>query len=353
MVDWNSPAEVAKDGVAFDRFMHALLGLYIWEWVISLEFDWQYISGKKTFRWPMIFYFLNRYCLLFALIGIAIALNVTEEINCQGLYTFNQCFGNAAIGLASINLSLRTMAVWSRRWYIVVPLVLVILGHWSLLLHGILLKAAWIPGTGCAIIETDSQILAATFIYSMVFDFTVLSLTAFKLLYPATGRSKLVELIFNDGLIYFVIAQFDCNGNILRLLPHYHLISPPDIHAPKSQPVMSIIANVPAAIASTIVACRIVRRLSNFTSQGAEMFPSTTQGSTLAFRSNMSGLRPKLSTKVSTVKSEGVHVQMETFESPIDKSAYAEYDATGKLTRGDSYDPEAQVISDEFKRPPY
>jgi len=29
------------------------------------------------------------------------------------------------------------MAVWSRRWYIVAPLVVVILGHWSLLLHGI------------------------------------------------------------------------------------------------------------------------------------------------------------------------------------------------------------------------
>lgn len=28
------------------------------------------------------------------------------------------------------------MAVWSQKWYIVVPLVLVVLGHWSLLLHG-------------------------------------------------------------------------------------------------------------------------------------------------------------------------------------------------------------------------
>ena len=71
---------------------------------------------------------------------------------------------------------------------------------------GILLKAAWIPGQGCVIIETDSTILAATFIYSMVFDFVVLSLTAFKLLSPPTGRSRLVELIFNDGLIYFLIA---------------------------------------------------------------------------------------------------------------------------------------------------
>ncbi|KAF8155568.1 hypothetical protein B0H34DRAFT_659025 [Crassisporium funariophilum] len=341
MVNWMSPTEIAKDAQAFDRLMHTLLGLYIWEWTVSLDFDWQYITGKKKFRWPMIFYFLNRYCLLFAMMGIAIALNVTHELDCQGLYTFNQCFGNAAIGLASINLSLRTMAVWSRKWYIVVPLVLIILGHWSLLLHGILLKAAWVPGTGCVIIETDSKLLAITFIYSMVFDFIVLSLTAFKLLYPATGRSKLVELIFNDGLIYFIIAFLaNLTATTFMLL--------------NLNPVMSIIANVPAAIASTIVACRIVRRLNNFTASGPEMFP-TSQGSTIAFRSNASKLLPKHSAKMSNkgMKSEGVHVQMETFESPNDKGGYAEYDAAGKIGRGDDYDPEAQVISDEFKRPPY
>ena len=70
---------------------------------------------------------------------------------------------------------------------------------------GILLKAAWIDGQ-CVIVQTDSKLLAITFIYSMVFDFVVLALTAFKLLYPVSGRSKLVELIFNDGLIYFAIA---------------------------------------------------------------------------------------------------------------------------------------------------
>lgn len=44
---------------------------------------------------------------------------------------------------------------------------------------------------------------------------------------------------------------------------------------------------------------------------------------------------------------------METFESPTDKSAYIDYDVSGKVARADSYDPETQVISDEFKRPPY
>jgi len=43
---------------------------------------------------------------------------------------------------------------------------------------------------------------------------------------------------------------------------------------------------------------------------------------------------------------------METFESPSDKTTYLEYDAPGQ-TKGDTYDPEAQHISQEFKRPPY
>ena len=68
------------------------------------------------------------------------------------------------------------------------------------------MKAIWIPNIGCAIIKTDNKILAITFIYSMVFDFVVLILTGYKLSNPDVGRSRLVSLIFNDGLVYFVIA---------------------------------------------------------------------------------------------------------------------------------------------------
>ena len=71
---------------------------------------------------------------------------------------------------------------------------------------GVLLKAAWVPGQGCTITQTDNKLLAVTFIYSMAFDLVVLILTGYKLFQPATGRSKLVVLIFHDGLVYFAIA---------------------------------------------------------------------------------------------------------------------------------------------------
>lgn len=318
--------------------MHVLLGLYIWEVATSLSFDWDFIVGRKKFRWPMIFYFANRYFLLFALIGIAIALNVSEEIDCQSLYTYNQVFGNASIGLASINLSLRTIAVWSQNKILIVGLVLVIMGHWSLLLHGILLKAAWVPGQGCVITNTNNTLLAATFIYSMCFDFTVLVLTAVKLVIPtrSSERSRLVTLIFGDGLIFFVIAFL---SNLIATV--FMLLN---LNA-----VMSIIANVPAAIASTIVACRAVRRLTNYTSQGAEVFASTQGSSTLAFgRSRRSRLGPSVS--INEKKLDGVHVQMETFASVVDESPSDKtlYESSAKAMTPDGYDVEAQESSTDF-----
>jgi len=334
MIDWKSPAEIAKDALVFDRFMHALLGVYVWEWLISLDFDWQFVTGRKPFRWPMIFYFFGRYSLLFALIGIVTSLNMTSEVNCQALYTFNALFGNAAIGFASVNLAFRTMAVWSRQWFIVIPLTLVIFGHWSLLLHGVNIKTVWVPGEGCIITNTNTTVLVATWIYSMIFDFVVLSLTAVKLIQPGSGsRSNLVDLIFTDGLIYFLAAFL---SNVVATI--FMLLN--------LNPVMSVIANVPAAVVSTIVACRVVRRLSNFTSFGVEVFPTTvSQGTTLAYQS---GVRPKISTKG---PKDGVRVQMETFQSPVsDKSTFAEDDASG---RTESYDPESLTVRSGRKDSPY
>ncbi|KAI0654401.1 hypothetical protein C8Q70DRAFT_526634 [Cubamyces menziesii] len=348
MVDWQSPAEIAKDGNAFDKFMHVLLGLYIWEFVTSLPFDWQFISRKRAFKWPLIFYFAGRYFLLFALIGIAIALNVTRPVNCQALYTYNQIFGNATIGLASINFSLRTMAVWSQKWWVVVLLVGIILGHWSFLLHGVLLKATWVPGQGCVITSTNNRLLAITFSYTMGFDAIVLSLTAWKLGIKSLhtrDRSRIVRLIFDDGLIYFIVALV---SNIIATT--FMVLN--------LNPVMSIIANVPSAVASTIVACRAVRRLTNYTTEGAEVFGpifSSTQASTLAFSSRNWFSRGAVS--MSEKKPDGVHVQMDTFQaapgevSPSDLT-YIRYDAAGRIikaTEVDVYDIEVGSPDSEHK----
>ncbi|KAF9528713.1 hypothetical protein CPB83DRAFT_929504 [Crepidotus variabilis] len=306
MPAWRTPEELQKDAAVFTKFMHSLLGIYAYEWFISLDFDWEVLTGKKKFRWPMVFYFANRYLLLFAMIGICVipTNDVHSEVDCQSLYTFNQLAGDAAVGLASINLSIRTMAIWSQNRYIVGGLIIIMLGHWSLILQGVQLKASWVPGTGCVITETNNTILAAIFIYSMCFDLTVLLLNTYKLLginasenaRRVLGQSRLTKLVFADGLIFFMIAFL---ANLIATV--FMLLN--------LNQIMTVIFNVPAAVFSTIVATRAVRRLTNFSYAKAEVYGSSQNRGIVSNGAPraMQSLNYKPSTQ------PGVHVQMETF----------------------------------------
>ncbi|KAJ7100005.1 hypothetical protein B0H15DRAFT_936765 [Mycena belliarum] len=326
MPDWASQKELILDATVFLKFMHSLLGVYAWEWFISLPFDWEVLTGKKAFRWPLIFYFLNRYLLLAAMAGIAVALDSTTEIDCQAVYTFNQFAGNAAVGLASINLSLRTLAIWSQNKWIKLFLIVVILGHWSLILQGVLLKANWDPQlNACNITGTNNTVLAATFTYSMCFDLVVFLLNAYKLGSKRKSGSRLMKMIFKDGLIFFFIAF------LANLIATVFMIM-------NLNSIMNVIFNVPAAIASTIVATRAVRHLTNFTSKGPEMYAPSGSTSASNFRSASGGPRGITASGRGGAQ-PGVHVQMETFVLQDSTHADPEYGPDLSLKR-QSYDAE-------------
>ncbi len=99
------------------------------------------------------------------------------------------------------------IAVWSQSIYITVGITIIILGHWGLLLHGLIMHAEWVDGVGCVVSQTDNKGLTALFIYTMTFDFIVMCLTAWKLAVSSqSNQSRLVRLIFRDGLVYFFMA---------------------------------------------------------------------------------------------------------------------------------------------------
>ncbi|KAJ7349874.1 hypothetical protein DFH08DRAFT_1079162 [Mycena albidolilacea] len=331
MPDWSSQAELATDAGIFVKLNHALLGVYAWEWLISLPFDWEVLTGRKPFRWPLAFYFANRYLLLAAMIGITVALDSTKEMNCQAIYAFNQFAGDAAVGLASINLSLRTLAIWSQNGWIKILLIVIILGHWSLILQGVLLKAHWDDQAAtCVITSSNSTILAATFTYSMGFDLLVFLLNAYKLGINRKGKSKLSKMIFTDGLIFFFIAFL---ANLAATIFMFLNLNS----------IMTIIFNVPAAMASTIVATRAVRRLTSFTHQGPEMYAPSGSG-TGNFR-NHSGNRGLTTSTRGGVR--GVHVQMETFvreDGPVSPAVEYEVNELELKSQDDDIEVKAAAL---------
>jgi len=301
MTNWMSPEELAKDTAVFIKLQHAMAGIYFWEFVVSLNFEWSFISGKRKLRWPMVFYFLGRYAALFTVITLLITLNAgTMTLNCQALYTFLAVVGQTTIGFASINLALRAIALWGRDSRVVIPVVLLICGHWAILLQGCVVSATFVPGTGCVADQTKPILLMMTFIWSIVLDSTVFLLSAYKIAQPGPGqRSKLVNMIFRDGLIYFFVALI---ANIPAAVFVFLNLNP----------VMQLIMNSPAALASTIMACRAVRRLANYSNDECNIYTTNvytrkhSQGADRSLAFAPPAARPVNDT---------VHIHMDTFTS--------------------------------------
>lgn len=66
--------------------------------------------------------------------------------------------------------------------------------------------AQWDPvNNQCVVTKTSHDLFAAAILYSSCMDFLALVLCAAKLL-PKRSYSQLPELMFKDGLAYFVVA---------------------------------------------------------------------------------------------------------------------------------------------------
>jgi len=48
----------------------ACFSAFVWDFAISLDFEWRVLSGKRKAGWPLLFYFLGRYLALIGHIGL-------------------------------------------------------------------------------------------------------------------------------------------------------------------------------------------------------------------------------------------------------------------------------------------
>ncbi|KAJ1307641.1 hypothetical protein OPQ81_001735 [Rhizoctonia solani] len=268
----------------------------------------------KEFKWPLVFYFMCRYSILLALIVLNVINNTKTEINCQAMYTLAQFLGNVSIGTTSNLLMFRAIAIWSRNIWVVVPLVLVALGHWAILLHGIIaVRAVWNPLAGvCVVTGTSNVFLRLLYNYTMAFDLLVLIVSVAGLTRAGHGRgSSLWNLLFKDGVAYFTVAFI---GNLIAaIFAILHL-----------NPAMDIMFTVPAAVFSAIVAMRCVRRLSDWAGKDVYVHSSSRTASS---RQQTSGGKKMNAT------GPGVNIDMETYTNTADISFYRGESTTVDLER--------------------
>ncbi|KAF8076169.1 hypothetical protein FPV67DRAFT_1470606 [Lyophyllum atratum] len=262
---------------------------------MTCDFEWSLLSKQRRFRWPLVFFFfLCRYCMLFAFIGLIISLNITTP----ALYTFNSWTGNMAILCASTSLMLRTIALWERQRPVIISLGVLCLAHWALLYRTMfIVTAAWDDRVGgCVVTATNPSLLNTTFFFTMGFDLVILIFTAIALLKKHSARTDLWKLLFHDGLVYFLISF---STNCIPAVRSNLILSARPPHS-----------SIPAATITSIAACRAVIRLLEFSSSDVYVHSVSNITSTHPIRHSMAPYALPKSPKYA-VKRPEVHVTTE------------------------------------------
>ncbi|PPQ95490.1 hypothetical protein CVT26_008518 [Gymnopilus dilepis] len=239
MVNWSDPDEVAKDADVLHKLVFALFGAYIWELFTTCDFEWSLLTKRRKFRLPLVRSkkFLNldlklttskspsSILPLSILHAPGLRWALTERtspgIRSIALYTFNSWTGNMAILCASSSLMLRTFALWERRLSVVIPLGILCVAHWALLYRTMFIVVAqWDPqAKACVVVQTNPSLLNITFFFTMGFDLVILISTAAALLARHSVRTDLWKLLFQDGLVYFIVSfSTNCIPAVLNVL---------------------------------------------------------------------------------------------------------------------------------------
>lgn len=206
--DWHDPAEMAKEGAIYARFVLVLGGIAAWDVLRTLPFDLSIVTGKRKWRWPMLLYFANRIFMLIHIFAYCVNLNAIQQINCDTVVWLSKITDMLGTCTSSIILALRTIAVWHRIKRVWVPLaglcvVQVVL--WCLTMR--YSKSVWNPQRKVCQIQSTSPVplLIGVWGFTMMLDFIIMVLCSVRL-WRTRGRGGISSLLLRDGMAYFLVT---------------------------------------------------------------------------------------------------------------------------------------------------
>ncbi|KAF9524799.1 hypothetical protein CPB83DRAFT_596187 [Crepidotus variabilis] len=299
--------------------VYALIGLYVWEWLTSLKFDLEFVIGKKKFKWPLIFYHLCRYLpivYLAVLLTVLYSMNptgftpgLTGLLNCRTLYMLLHFTSHGCVALASLNLALRTMALWPSNRLVKIVIISLMLGNWVFI--GVAYyrsfesywrrpSSATIPCLGW---EASPDGTIGILAYSLCFDLLVLALALYKIVgihrvsLPQRSHGRVTYTLFAQGIGYFVVCSVLDLGSIIaygysrRYFPDslVTVSTEAQLSAYYSSATWCLYCGLITQVVSPLAACRMVRGLSAAAS--GDETQANSSSATIANRKNRRSIR--------------------------------------------------------------
>ncbi|KAI0045769.1 hypothetical protein FA95DRAFT_1680248 [Auriscalpium vulgare] len=207
MTNFEDPKVELSNYLSFVKLVHVFAGIFIWEYVSTLYFEWEVVTGRRPYRWTLLVYSGTR---LLALVNAAMNLalfNTTSPMNCELYIKFQLFFAYSALAAGSSLMLLRIIAIWDRNVYVAVSVVAVWLMNLGLLIDSIVaVKAIYVPGTGCIITNTteSKKYIAATF--STDLFLLIMMLAGLLRTRQKAGSFTIWRVLYTQGLVWLVVA---------------------------------------------------------------------------------------------------------------------------------------------------
>ncbi|KAH8983031.1 hypothetical protein EDB92DRAFT_1892108 [Lactarius akahatsu] len=96
------------------KLVHVFGGIYIWEWVSTVQFEWEVFTGRRRFRWSFVAYELCRALCLASIITLIAGFNLAQHFNCEAWFRAVLVFSYFGIAFSSLLILLRGVAIWGR-----------------------------------------------------------------------------------------------------------------------------------------------------------------------------------------------------------------------------------------------
>jgi len=83
MTNFKDPNVLNNDFNFFNQFTACLNGIYMWDFLTTLWFEWEFLTGKRKFKWTLLLYSASRIGAVGAVISSLVGFSATSRIDCQ------------------------------------------------------------------------------------------------------------------------------------------------------------------------------------------------------------------------------------------------------------------------------
>ncbi|KAI0298452.1 hypothetical protein B0F90DRAFT_702538 [Multifurca ochricompacta] len=249
MVNWHNPVIMLNELGALVKLIHVVDGIYLWEFICNLGFEWSLFRGRRQWRWTAALYIACRVATVSQVLSDLVGLNVTGQINCKLWMIFTLVFAYSATTLSLSLYALRSIAVWQRSLPVTVfsaAIVLTNVGAW--IRRVVEANSEWEPLTQtCAWEGTRRALLNNGLLLATE---VILFLLMAGGIYNRNPGPRAFKIMYREGLLWLVAAV------LVQTVPVVFLIL-------NLNDAMNIMFIIPSVICTSIGATRMYRTLSD------------------------------------------------------------------------------------------